>query len=384
MVLLPDGRPAAGAQVSVIGRSRSVRTDAAGAFRIEPEPSYPATLVVTGARGEVYPPIAIERRPGAAVELRLEPAFRESVTVVSGVAPNIDAPPAAAAIVMGQEDLDERQPQHLTDALEGVAGLEKTEESAAAVPVLRGLAGGRTLLLVDGARVATERRAGSSGSFIDPFSLASVEVSRGPGSVAYGSDAFGGVIHAIPRDPVPGDPHVRYSLRASGGGSPLMAAAGETSLDALGGAALLQIHGRRGGDQRDGDGERTSNSSFADAGFALRWVRDLERGRLRVALAADRADELERPAIDSDRVRASYPEEASERLTLGYDLSPIRRLDGGRDAVAFWAARASSRTARRSRRERSSARTSKRGTARRGSAVTGAPRAARFTSARSS
>ncbi|HEY0592956.1 MAG TPA: carboxypeptidase-like regulatory domain-containing protein, partial [Thermoanaerobaculia bacterium] len=92
-IVLPDGRPAAGAQVSVVGRSRSVRTDGGGAFRVEPEPSYPATLVVTGARGEVYRPVAIERRPAGAVVLRLEPAFQESVTVISGVAPNIDAPP---------------------------------------------------------------------------------------------------------------------------------------------------------------------------------------------------------------------------------------------------------------------------------------------------
>ncbi|MCA1733260.1 MAG: carboxypeptidase-like regulatory domain-containing protein, partial [Acidobacteria bacterium] len=62
IILLPDGRPAAGAQVAVVGRSGSVRTDANGAFRLDPDPGYPATLVVTGARGEVYPPILIERR----------------------------------------------------------------------------------------------------------------------------------------------------------------------------------------------------------------------------------------------------------------------------------------------------------------------------------
>ena len=40
------------------------------------------------------------------------------------------------------------------------------------------------------------------------------EVSRGPGSVAYGSDAFGGVIHARPRDPLLGRPRVRRRRRA--------------------------------------------------------------------------------------------------------------------------------------------------------------------------
>jgi len=48
------------------------------------------------------------------------------------------------------------------------------------VPALRGLARGRTLILVDGARVTAERRAGPSATFVDPASLASLEVLRGP------------------------------------------------------------------------------------------------------------------------------------------------------------------------------------------------------------
>ena len=53
----------------------------------------------------------------------------------------------------------------------------------------------------DSGRVTTERRVGPSATFIDPFMLESVEVSRGPGSVAYGSDALGGVIHIRTKRP---------------------------------------------------------------------------------------------------------------------------------------------------------------------------------------
>ena len=57
------------------------------------------------------------------------------------------------------------------------------------------------MILLDGARVSAERRAGPSATFVDPNGLAAVEVLRGPGSVVYGSDAFGGVIQAVTRDP---------------------------------------------------------------------------------------------------------------------------------------------------------------------------------------
>ena len=55
------------------------------------------------------------------------------------------------------------------------------------MPALRGLSSGRTLILIDGARVNSERRVGASATFLDPDILEGVEVARGPGSVAYGS-----------------------------------------------------------------------------------------------------------------------------------------------------------------------------------------------------
>ncbi|MFZ2491625.1 MAG: hypothetical protein WA208_09085, partial [Thermoanaerobaculia bacterium] len=53
------GRPIAGAQVSVAGASGGSRTDADGRFVIQPEPVLPATLVVIGPHGELYPPLSL-------------------------------------------------------------------------------------------------------------------------------------------------------------------------------------------------------------------------------------------------------------------------------------------------------------------------------------
>lgn len=60
------------------------------------------------------------------------------------------------------------------------------------VPSIRGLARRRILLLVDGARLSSDRRTGPNASFLNPEDLARIEILRSPSSVYYGSDAIGG------------------------------------------------------------------------------------------------------------------------------------------------------------------------------------------------
>jgi outer membrane receptor for ferrienterochelin and colicin len=114
--------------------------------------------------------------------------------VVSGAAPGIESTPGAAATTIAGRDVQVRQPTNLMQALDSVAGVNQVSEGQAAVPAVRGLARGRTLILIDGARVTSERRVGPSAMALDPSVIDAVDVARGPGSVAYGSDAFGGVI----------------------------------------------------------------------------------------------------------------------------------------------------------------------------------------------
>ncbi|HEX6159579.1 MAG TPA: TonB-dependent receptor plug domain-containing protein, partial [Thermoanaerobaculia bacterium] len=198
-----SGKPVAGAQISVVGQTGSARTDSDGRFTLAPDPPLPATLIVLGTRGEIYPPIYLDQLTPS---ITLQEAFRETVTVSTGAAPNIDASPAAAPVVVGSEELEQRKPAHIADAVARVPGVTIRGEGAPAVPVVRGLAGGRTLLILDDARIVAERRAGPSATFLNPLTLGSIEIARGPGSVAYGSDAIGGIVHMRPRDPIPGRP----------------------------------------------------------------------------------------------------------------------------------------------------------------------------------
>jgi iron complex outermembrane receptor protein len=322
-LLQPNGAPAAGYRISVVGLTLAVTAGPDGRFRIVPTPALPFRLVATSPAGEVSPPIEVTEVPASGIpELLIPEQFRDSITVTTGVAPNIEAPPAAATVVLGQEDLEQRQPPRLADALQGVAGASRTDESSTAVPVIRGLAGGRTLILLDGGRVTAERRAGPSASFLDPFTLGSIEIARGPGSVAYGSDALGGVIHARSRYPEPGSPALSFQLAKDLGAADEEAIGLEVARDAPGGALLGQLTWRRAGDQEAGGGELIPSSAYEDRGGALRYTSYTPLGRLQASFSAADALDVGKPSSDVEEVRTFYPRETSRRLSLHLDAGP--------------------------------------------------------------
>jgi outer membrane receptor protein involved in Fe transport len=322
-LLLPNGAPAAGFQISVVGLPVSVTAGPDGRFRILPTPAVPFRLIAISSTGEVFPAVDVTALPeSGALELTLAEGFKDSITIVSGITPNIEAPPAVAAVVLGQEDLEQRRPQRLADALQGVAGASRTDETSTAVPVIRGLAGGRTLILLDGGRVTAERRAGPSASFLDPFTLGSVEIARGPGSVAYGSDALGGVIHARSRFPEPGSPSLNVLLDKELGAGDEEAVGFDITRDVPGGALLGQLSWRRAGDQEAGSGELIPNSSYEDRSGSLRYTSYTRLGRLRASFYAADALDVGKPSSDVDTVRTYYPKETSRRFNLGLDAGP--------------------------------------------------------------
>lgn len=102
------------------------------------------------------------------------------------------------------------QSQQVSNAVEalqetGGAFVQKSQHGGGS-PILRGFEANRILLLVDGVRLNNAiYRTGhlQNGITIDEAALASVEVSYGPGSLAYGSDALGGVVHFKTKEYLP-------------------------------------------------------------------------------------------------------------------------------------------------------------------------------------
>ena len=309
------GEPVRGATVRVGGGGASAVTNEAGQFSLDPEPEPPFALEVIGAHGAILGHVRVEGRASRVLVLLAE---TEHVTVRGSALPATAPSPAAAATKISRETLQADRPVLLSDAVDEVPGASNAGGGHTGVPSLRGMARGRTLLLLDDARVTAERRAGPSGGFLDPAALDSVEIVRGPGSLAYGPDGLGGVIHARTPEPRPG---------AAGGRAVATAATADESAGLLveqnvpagGGAFLVQLHARRLDDYESPDGT-VSGSGSRDRGILVRGLFPAGPARISLGLQSDRADDVGRAVREGFAERTFYPEERSDRLALSADL----------------------------------------------------------------
>ncbi len=323
-----SGRPIANAEVSILGRTGSARTGADGRFTWPSEVRPPFEVIVVLPDGTLAKPILVERLDAADVTLRVDSAVSEQITV-SGAAPSIDATPAAGMTSISGRDISVRSPENLIQALENVAGVNQVSEGHAGVPGLRGLSAGRTLILLDGARVSSERRVGPSATYIDPSVLEGVDVARGPGSVAYGSDAFGGVISARTRRVEAGSPFHARAMTTFGTGIPEQRYSLEAGRGFGNTGVFAHAHDRNAEDYDSPEGE-VFNSGWEDTGFLVRTTHAFGASHLSLGWQSDFARELERPRNNSSSVRFFYPTDDSHRFTANYRLADaglLGRLD---------------------------------------------------------
>ena len=313
-----DGKPVANATVSILGRTGEAITDREGRFVWQPDPPTPFEVLIIDAAGSYSRPVLIETLDASAeLVVTIAPILNESVTV-SGSAPSIESTPGAATASLSARDVAVRQPANLMQAIENVAGVNQVSEGQAAVPAIRGLARGRTLILIDGARVSSERRVGASATFLDPSLIEGVDVSRGPGSVAYGSDAFGGVISVRTRRVMPGSPWAFQFSGTVGAGIPERRGSIEVAKGLPAGGVLFAAHVREADDWDSPEGE-VFNSGFGDGGFMIRAEQQVGAGYLTAGWQSDFGRDIERPRNNSRAVRFFYPYEDSHRLTAGYE-----------------------------------------------------------------
>ncbi|HYM81351.1 MAG TPA: TonB-dependent receptor [Candidatus Limnocylindria bacterium] len=109
-----------------------------------------------------------------------------------------ESPQALSFVLRGQ--LRELAPTVIGDAFQLLPGVDNSKDSPwEQRPVVRGLSGQRVLVLMDGSPINSARGNGPHPSLVDASQVERIEVVRGPGSVAYGSDALGGVINIITR-----------------------------------------------------------------------------------------------------------------------------------------------------------------------------------------
>jgi hemoglobin/transferrin/lactoferrin receptor protein len=317
-----DRKPVAGALVSIVGETGTAKTNASGHFSWSPVPPTPFQVILVLPGGQVARPVVISTIESGVTIIPVAAIADEAVTVL-GVAPSIETAPASAMTVLSSTQIAQRSPETLVQALESIPGVSTVSEGHAAVPAVRGMARGRTLFLIDGGRVTAERRVGPSATFLDPATVEGIDVSRGPGSVAYGSDALGGVISIRTRRAEPGSPLRARVTTALGSGVPEARGAVEISKGVERGGVLVQAHVRNAEDYDSPHGE-VFNSGWEDRGFLAHLTHAVGRGFLSAAWQSDFGRDVERPRNNSRTVRFYYPFENSHRFTTNYELSDVR------------------------------------------------------------
>jgi len=324
--------PIANADVTIVGQRGSARTGPDGTFEWALPVAPPLVFVVILPDGLVSRPVHVTTLDeGARITLVVEPAVAESVDV-TGAAPSIDVSAGASTSLLTARDIGLRHPTTVGEILENVPGVSVISEGQSATPAIRGLARGRTSIIVDGSRASSERRAGANASFLDPAIVERVEVARGPASVAYGSDAMGGVIAVRTRRPDYTRPlQVRFAGTLGGGftevGGDLEVTAG------YGRGAVLAGVRARDFDSYDSPAGPVPNSGWRDHGVRLRWEHATESAAWSVGWQTDLGRDIGRPRSDADIIRVTSPSEDSHRLTMSYGRQSLAgfdriRLDG--------------------------------------------------------
>lgn len=116
-----------------------------------------------------------------------------------------EKPVPYAVVTVNGRSFKRFNPRSTPESLHGLNGVfvQKTNHGGGS-PIIRGLTGNQTLLMVDGIRLnnATFRYGPNQYlNTIDPYMVNKIEVAKGTGSVQYGTDAMGGVIHVLTAEP---------------------------------------------------------------------------------------------------------------------------------------------------------------------------------------
>ncbi len=203
-VLNLGGIPVVNAEV--LHRSSGIKnlTDEDGLFILNVPQDEKFRLEITHPDYFEQEVVLTEKNLGKRIIITLIPYIiqREEVVVTAMRHPESSASVPAAETVIPTELLQEEMPSNITEGISAMPGVSSIGAGGfSLVPNIRGLARRRVLILIDNARVTSDRRTGPNASFVDPQDIEKIEVLRSPSSVLYGSDAIGGVIHILTKNP---------------------------------------------------------------------------------------------------------------------------------------------------------------------------------------
>ena len=176
---------------------------------------------------------------------------------------NPSRPKMKPSAVLQAKALDQIPATSRIEALTALPGVDMVSNGAGTLrPVIRGLSGLRVATLFNGARIESQAWGEYHGIYLPEEGVQAVEVIRGPATLAYGSDAYGGVLNFIPKAP-DGDQGRENRIGLSGFSAPdgwQVTAATEKR-------SKTTFHSFRGGFKDQGDyrlpnGDHVQNSAY--------------------------------------------------------------------------------------------------------------------------
>lgn len=211
-----EGKPRAGVTVAVHSASGTPlgggTASDEGLVTLSPIPRGRHRVAISGPPGEFGTGVLVIDGSGAATVTIGRGAsgsayFSEDVLVSAeaGLAQESARSPQATNSI-SRDEIDTRAKVTLAEISNSEAGLawQRTSPTLGAI-FIRGLTGAKVNLFVDGVRFSNAAARGGVNTFLnllDPSLIDSVEVTRGPSSAQYGSDAMGGSVQLFSRAPV--------------------------------------------------------------------------------------------------------------------------------------------------------------------------------------
>ncbi len=203
--------------------------------------------------------------------------------------------------VITAEDLKRISPATAAQPLAEIPGV--TLSSAGywnTIPTIRGLGGSRVLVLIDGDR-ENNLWAGRSPltPFIDVSNVERIEVVKGPASVLYGTDALGGVINIISKQPdfayaeewsLSSNVENRYSSVDDGWSGRYSLSGGAKGVD-----FSLTVTTRDADSYKDGNGDDVKNSQFKGQSFEFKsryFLDDAGDHDLSISIRSNNIDDM--------------------------------------------------------------------------------------------
>ena len=198
---------------------------------------------------------------------------------------------------------------------------------------IRGLARKRTLILVDGHRISSERNAGPPGSFVNPLAVKRIEILRGPYSTLYGSDAVGGVVNILTKDYQPGITNkfaggvldLNYRSISNGYNANILIN-GNISKN-----IKMQVSaGKRKADSyKDAHGNEVMSTNYSEQNLAAKLQWDINsKHKLLLHGLISQADSIGKPAY-TDEINALHPKDDHSRIALHYSWRNPEKIFSG-------------------------------------------------------